>query len=97
MPVCAVGLTVSYSDGMLKLGSSIGSAQPYTWTTRVFQGNVFLDQLWSVALPAESPAVTRSRQVPFTSTGGNITVVSGLYDSHGTVVCEENATVNTAE
>jgi hypothetical protein len=96
MPVCAVGLTASYSSGTLDFGFSVGSTAPYTWTTGAYQNGVLLKQLWSDALPAEMPLKTFSGRIAFPSTVGDVTFVSGLYTSSGSPVCTENVTIDNA-
>jgi len=95
IPVCAVGLKASYSAGTVTMNFSIGSTQPYTWTTGLYQNGVLFRQLWSDALPAESPLKTRTVQVSVSPAAGSITVISGLYESNGTAVCTENAAIDT--
>jgi streptogramin lyase len=97
VPVCAVGLVASYSSStsMLSMNFSIGSTEPYTWTTGLYRNGVLFKQLWSNALPAEEPLKTRSVNVSLASGQGPVTVISGLYQSNGTAVCTENAVIQT--
>jgi virginiamycin B lyase len=96
-PICALGLTASYtaSTSTLNLNFSVGNAAPYTWKTWVKVNGVAQQYLWKTPIPIQMPLVQSTHQVPYPSTGGFITVVSGLYNSSDVGICEENATVST--
>ncbi len=96
-PICALGLTASYtvSTSTLNLGFSVGNAVPYTWKTWTKVNGVSQAYLWKTPIPAQMPLVKSTHNVPYPSTGGIITVVSGLFDSNGVGICEENASVST--
>jgi virginiamycin B lyase len=96
-PICALGLTASYTSetSKLDLGFSIGTSEAWTWTTWVREASGTVKPLWSKPLAAQLPLEVHSIEVPFASTGGDITVVSGLFNSTGAMVCEEKEPVNT--
>ncbi len=96
-PICALGLTASYtsSTSMLNLGFSIGSSAAWTWNTWLITANGTVRPLWSKPLAAQLPIDVQSIKIPFASTGGDITVASGLFNSTGAIVCEEMELVNT--
>ena len=96
-PICALGLTATYtaSTSTLNLGFQIGTAEAYTWRTWVKVNGVPVTNLWEKPFPAQMPLAASTVQVPYPSTGGIITVVSGMFNSAGAGVCEENTSVST--
>ncbi len=96
-PICALGLTGSYSTstGKLNLGFSLGNAQPWQWKTWVKDNNVSVAELWNKPVPVHMPLVKSTVAVSFPSTGGFITVYSGLFNPSGYAVCEESTVVST--
>jgi acid phosphatase len=90
---CQDTLTLSDVGGTLNLGFTIGSATPATWSTwLVAESTPF--KLWSLPIPAVSPAVFFNLPVPGFPQLGTVYVVTILTPTAGTS-CGDLKSVNT--
>ncbi len=92
LPPCDQTLALQYSGGTLRMGFSLRTSMPFTWSVSLFALNTHFP-LWSVAIPTVSPAA--SFEVPFAFPQvGSVFGLSILKDAGG-AVCSDFATVNT--
>jgi virginiamycin B lyase len=100
IPACGLGMTVYYLDSFsggtesLTFTFSLGITTSAVWTTTLLQNGVPIEQLWSEAVSPTVPPTNIFKQYTL-SPMGTVQVVSGLYQSNGTVICSESQTVNT--
>jgi virginiamycin B lyase len=102
IPACALGMTVYYLTAGEAFGGaaglnftfSLGITTNAVWVTTLLQNGVPIQQLWSETVNPTVPPVNIFKQYAL-SPMGTVQLVSGLYQSDGTVICMENQTVNT--
>ena len=93
-PGCTLNLGLSYTGGILTLNFDLATAVPVTWNAWLAFGTNSLVPLWSVPLPAVSPAVSFPIPFPFPSLGG-IGILTTLNTAAGGVVCSSFKTIGT--
>jgi streptogramin lyase len=102
IPACALGMHVFYittgeafgGNAALNFTFSLGTTTSAVWTTTLLQNGVPVQQLWSEAVNPTVPPTNIFKRYTL-SPMGTVQIVSGLYQSNGTVICYESQTVNT--
>jgi streptogramin lyase len=102
IPACALGMHVFYittgeafgGNAALNFTFSLGTTTSAVWTTTLLQNGVPIQQLWSEAVNPTVPPTNIFKRYTL-SPMGTVQIVSGLYQSNGTVICYESQTVNT--
>ena len=104
IPACALGMHVYYlpaaeafgGNAALNFTFSLGITTNAVWTTTLVQNGVPLQQLWSETINPTVPPSNIFKQFPLAPMG-TVQLVSGLYESDGTLICSESATVSTGK
>ena len=90
---CRDELTLSYSAGTLNLGFTLQSPVPATWSTWVGSSGGFMN-LWSIPIPAVSPAVSFNVPIAGVPPSGTLQFVTAVTAPEG-VMCFDSKSIDT--
>ena len=93
-PPCDQHVTVGYSGSVLTVGFNLTTALPTTWSTFLFVQNALVP-LWSVSIPAISPAASFSVPIAGFPHVGTVYGVTLLSTATSGVLCADFGVVNT--
>ena len=93
-PLSVCTLTLGYTAGTLKLGFTLQSVAPTTWSSWVV-GSFGVVNLWSIPIPVVSPAVSLSVPIPNVPPIGPIGVLTVLSTPAQGVMCFDWKIVDT--
>jgi len=91
---CDQALTLGYAGGTLNMHFDLRSSAPYTWTVSLRTLNTSLP-LWSIPIPAVSPAISLDVPIPGFPRVGQVVALGTLRTAAGETVCADYATVDT--
>ena len=92
--LCDQHLTMSYTGNVLTMGYTIGSTVPTTWSSFLFVQNTLLP-LWSLAIPAITPAATLNVPLAGVPHLGYVFGVTLMSTASGGIVCADFEIINT--
>jgi probable HAF family extracellular repeat protein len=93
-PLCSQSTALNYQDGTLSFTYNVATRVATTWTGWLFVQNVPF-RLWTLSLPAVSPAVSGAAPIGAIPPSGVVTLVSLFSTPADGNLCVEYSVINT--
>lgn len=91
---CQDALSLSYSNGTLRMGFRLRASLPATWSTWIGAQNQFFP-LWSLSIPAVTPAVSFEVPIPGFPHVGQVSILTFVTNPASGPACGDLKTVDT--